>query len=540
MAEKTSSFGDVPVRRVKTSTFGNPAVKQKSSYITDILRSVGTGLRRGFEGEIGAGGDIYNLGVAGQNKLIEGLPPEARAGIDRDVGLAQPEQSWFPTSQEVNKATSGYIGEEYEPQTEIGKWTATGAEYASNPAKGFFRNVIAPMIGTEVGGKVGEKFGYEGAGRLLGGLGGGTATGGSMRSLTGPQISKEKQRLAQLMADQGIELTGGQVSGNKALQYMETGPFETKPATMADTQGRQFNKAALKEAGIDWADEVTPEVLGRADANFGTRYENVVRTVGGIPLDGDLETALLQNVMDYERLSGAGAKPAVKEYFQRISDAAQQNNNTIPADIFKEISSQISTDLRKLRGNPQGNAELMDTLREFRTAMFDSVGRSGKADVVADWKKLNREYRNYKDIERAMYGPGEATAEGMISPAKLRTSVAAGDKAGALREKGDLSSLAKGGANLMTDLPQTGSGPRNFLNSSLMAAAGLGGAGHWKEAIAALLGGTVGPAALGAGLTSKPVRTALIRQATNPLPMLDPQTAMLSSFMASPPPERQR
>jgi hypothetical protein len=32
-------------------------------------------------------------------------------------------------------------------------------------------------------------------------------------------------------------------------------------------------------------------------------------------------------------------------------------------------------------------------------------------------------------------------------------------------------------------------------------------------------------------LTAKPVRTALVRQATNPLPMLDPQSALLAAIM---------
>jgi hypothetical protein len=381
-----------------------------------------------------------------------------------------------------------------------------------------------------VGGAVGEKFGNETLGRLIGGFGGSVATGASLRGLAGPQVSDERARLSQLLAREGVDLTGGQVSGRKALRYLETGPYEGKPAGIKDIQARQFNRAALRRAGID-ADEVTPDVLAQADDAFGNRYNNVVQQSGGIPLDSQLETDLLQNVMDYERLTGAGAKPAVSTYFQRISDAAQQNGGNVPADIFQQISSEISTDLRKLRGNPQGNAELMETLREFRNSMFDSVGRNGNPNVVADWRELNRQYRNYKDIERAMYGPGEATAEGMISPAKLGTSVADGDKAGTLRERGDLSGLSKAGRLLMTDLPQSGTGARMFLPAMLATAAGQAATGNLKGAAGTVAGAGL-PAAISSGLTSRPVSTALVRQATDPLPLLDPTTALLAAMMS--------
>jgi hypothetical protein len=277
-------------------------------------------------------------------------------------------------------------------------------------------------------------------------------------------------------------------------------------------------------------------VLAQADDAFGVRYDDVVQRAGGVDLDSQLESDLLQNVTDFERLKG-GEHSAVTDYFKRISDAAQQNGNRIPADIFQQISSEISRDLRKLRGNPQGNAELMETLRDFKSSMFDSIGRNGNPQVVADWKKLNGEYRNYKDIERSMYGPGEATKEGMISPAKLGTSVAAGDKAGTLREKGPLAGQAKAGQLLMTDLPQSGTTPRMLIPGTLAAMGSQIGDMDAKS-MAGIAAGAIAPAAVSSALTSKPVRTALINRATNPsgftgpLPLLNPQTALLASLMA--------
>lgn len=529
-------LSQVPPKKVKTTKVEQILEKPKdrgflgtiADYGADAVQQVLAGPRRAYEGLAGLGGDIYNLEVAGANKLadVAGMPPAARRGMNDELQG----QNWLPSSADVNAATSQFIGPTPEAKTGLGEVIGTGAEYATNPSRGFFRNVVMPTVGTEVGGYLGEKAGHETIGRLLGGGLGGISTSATERGIVGPQVSEERARLARLLADEGVDLTAGQVSGRKALRYAETGPYETKPANIKERQGRQFNRAALRQAGID-ADEVTPDVLAQADTAFGNRYGNVVRNAGGIPLDSQLETDLLQNVMDYERLTGVGARPAVGSYFQRISDAAQQNGGTIPADIFQQISSEISRDLRKLRGNPQANAELMDTLREFRNSMFDSIGRNGNPNVVADWRILNRQYRNYKDIERAMYGPGEATAEGMISPAKLGTSVAAGDKAGALRERGDLTGQAKAGRLLMTDLPQSGTAARLLIPGTLAAMGHQIGAADLKGAAATAAGALAYPA-VSSALTSRPVRTALIRQATDPLPMLDARTQLLSAMLS--------
>ena len=232
-------------------------------------------------------------------------------------------------------------------------------------------------------------------------------------------------------------MTGGQASERRGLQYAETGPFGTKPASIAAEQGEQFNRAALKRAGIA-ADRATPDVMDAAQTNFNNRYTSIVRRAGGVPLDPTLEHDVLSTVMDYERLANVrpGEPSAVGSYFREISDAAKNNNGVIPADIFQSISSRIAADLSRMRGNPLQN-DAAFAIRDFRNKMFDSIGRNKSQAIVKDYRELNNQYRNYKIIEKAMGGAGEPTAEGFITPSKLRGAVQQGDK-GAYAGKGDM------------------------------------------------------------------------------------------------------
>jgi len=491
----------------------------QSSVVGDILRSGASGLRAGYEGLAGLGGDVYNLEVTLAEKLASlfGASPERLAEIRANRG-----KNWLPTSQDISKDTSQFIGEPYQPQTEAGKWAHTGGAFLTNPSKNILRSVVAPTIGTEVGGKVGEAYGDESLGRLLGGLGGAVVPGATTRLVAGPKVDPVRASQIKTLADEGVDLTAGQATGRKALQYTEAGPFEGKAAGLADTQASQFSSAALKRAGIA-ADRATPDVMAKAYDDFGAQYDDLIARSGGAPLDNPLQTELLQTVDDFHRLKGlpSNAPTAVNAYFKRISDAAQAGGGVIPADTFKTIRSDIARDLRNSK-----DPETIQSLRQLNDSMFDSIGRNGPPDIVAQWKDVNNRYRNYKVIEKAMGGAGEATALGFISPSKLRTATEQGDRGGYVRGRGDYADLARAGETTMKPLPQSGTAGRTIPFGTMLLAGERLLSGDLKGAgIAA--GATALPAAASSLLTSRPVRTSLIRQATEPLPLLDPMTAAL-------------
>jgi hypothetical protein len=479
-------------------------------------------MRAGYEGLVGLGGDVYNLEVSAAEKLaaLFGASPERLAEIRATRG-----KNWLPTSQDVSRSTSQVIGEPYQPQTEPGRWAHTGGAFLTNPSKNILRSVIAPTIGTEVGGKIGAAFGNETMGRLLGGFGGAVTPGVTSRMVAGPKVPPVRAGQIKTLAEEGVDLTAGQATGRKALQYTEAGPFEGKAAALADTQAAKFSRAALKRAGID-ADAATPEVMQRAYEGLGNEYDDLIARSGGAVLDSPLETELLQTVDDFHRLKSLppNAPTAVNGYLARISDAAQNNGGVVPPDVFKTIRSDIARDLRNSK-----DPEVIQSLRRLQDSMFDSIGRNGPPDIVAQWKDTNNRYRNYKIIEKAMGGAGEATSQGFITPGKLRSATEAADRGAYVRGRGDYADLARAGEATMKPLPQSGSPGR-----AMPYVVGGAAATALQRLFSGDLMGAGAAAAIPAApwaasriLTSTPVRTSLIRQATEPLPMIDPMTAAL-------------
>jgi hypothetical protein len=157
--------------------------------------------------------------------------------------------------------------------------------------------------------------------------------------------------------------------------------------------------------------------------------------------------------------------------------------------------------------------------------MFDSIGRNGRR-INRQVEGSEQRYRNFKIIE-GVGGAGEATrVEKFVSPNKLARATEQGDRGGYTRGRGDMADLANAGEGLMTPLPQSGTAPRMLSAGGLMSAAYPLMQGDWKTA-ATIAASATAPVAASKLLTAKPVRTSLIRQATDPLPMLNPMTAAL-------------
>lgn len=507
-----------PARPAQPPGWGDTAI--------DAAKAIPRGIRKGYEGLGGLGGDVYDLEVSGAGKLAKwlGASPETLAEIEAARG-----KSWLPSSAEVaEKVTNPVLGEAGQPTTRTGKVLQTAASMLPGIGRtSFTRAVVAPTVGMEAGSEIGKRFGNETAGRLIGGFAGGAAPGGFTKGVT-RNVTPERSAQVRTLANEGVSLTGGQASGSKALQYMEAGPFEGKAAGIAEQQGEELSAANLRRAGIN-ADRATPEVLHAAQEDFGRQYENLVAQNRGIQLDPTLEHDLLDNVTSYERLKGQAAAPAVNQYFGRISDAAQANGGVIPPDVFQSIRSDIAADLGRLRKG-QGNGETIAALRNFQDSLYGSLERNGQPEVAAASRDLNNRYRNFKTIEKAMGGAGEDTSRGLITPGKMRTAVESGDKTGYVQGRGDFADLARAAEGTMKPLPQSGSMARAM---PYVVAGAMGTAGHQLmsgQTLAAL--GTVGTTALPwAGsklLTSRPVRTSIVREAAGqPLPLLDPVTAAL-------------
>jgi hypothetical protein len=471
------------------------------------------------------------MSAAGKIAGWLGASPETQAQIELYRRGVQ-EENPLPTSAGIMKAVEPVTGPAYQPKTLAGRVAETMTSLLPGMGRTTLtRGLIAPTIGIEAGGEIGKAYGGdegEAAGRLIGGLGASMAPGIASRAVTGAKLPATRADLAKTLTDEGIDVTTGQVTGRKGLQYLETGPFEGKPASIAGTQASQFTRAALKKAGID-ADNAGPATMAKAYEDFGTKYDDLISKSGGAPLDSALETDLLQTVDDFHRLKSLppNAPTAVNAYFKRISDAARDNGGVIPADVFKTIRSDISRNLRSSK-----DPEVIQSLRQLQDNMFDSIGRNGPPDIVAEWKDVNSKYRNYKIIEKAMGGAGEATAEGYISPAKLRAAAEASDRPGYVRGKGDFADLARAGEAFLKPLPQSGTTARGFFPAAL-GAAGLAATHGDLKTAASIAAASSLPALASKALTARPVRTTLVRNVSGQGPrLLDPVTAALLARQA--------
>ena len=106
---------------------------------------------------------------------------------------------------------------------------------------------------------------------------------------------------------------------------------------------------------------------------------------------------------------------------------------------------------------------------------------------------------------------------GIISPARLRTAAAVGNRGGFARGDSDFSELAKAGQAMMTPLPQSGTAPRLrvqnlFTTIPAVLGAAAGAPGGVFGSMLGAAAGAAAPAAAGRALMSKPIQAYLTNQ----------------------------
>lgn len=488
-------------------------------YGSDIAQSALSSPRIGLESIPATGGDVYDL-LNTIYSTIGGATAPEQEKIYQDIE----KDRLLPNSAEVEAVS----GPHYQPKTMAGRFIQDlGATVTGGGGRHFFTENVVPTIGGEAGGAAGEMVGGR-AGQAIGTIAGGSVNAGlePVRRVMSA-TPEERQRLVRTLQGEDITLTGGQATGSERMQQLEVGPYANRPKSVADQQSREFTRAALRRAGIV-ADNADDTVMSAAQDNFGREYDNLVRANNGVVMDPTLQNSLIDIGTQFERLKGTSAAgSAVEHYFNRIADASQQNGGVIPPDVFQQIHSEISADLRASRNSPE-LAVQSAALRDMQDAMFDTISRNGQPHIADSARDLNRRYRNFKIIEKSLAGAGVESAYGRITPAKLGQAVrAAESNATYTQGRGEFDDLVKAGT-LLNPLPNSTSAGRIIpyaVGSGL--ASGIGAAGSQLMAgntPGALLtaGGTLAGATLpfvpGAVLNARPVRTSIVNRATGTRP----------------------
>lgn len=436
-----------------------------------------------------------------------------------------------PTAQDWTRHQAGNPLEGFtQGAVEFGPGMLSGRGEAGL-ARRAFTNVALPAAGGEVGGEVGKAMGNEPLGRLVGSAGMSALPGVGVRAVSGAPVTGERADMARYLRGQGVDLTAGDVRGGGA-KWFESGLFGGKPGGIGDQQKEQFTSAALRPAGIT-ADNAGPRVMQEAQNNFDQRYDSIVNRNNGVPMDNQMMADLVNTTDDYHRLKAlpTNAPSVVNGYLQRISDATQAGNGTIPPDVFRTLRNDITTSIGK-----SADYETQSALRGFRDHMYDAIGRNGQPDLVNELQQTNRQYRNFKIVEGAMGGAGADTSLGTVTPAKLRASAQKSEgQTGYTQGRGDLNDLARAGDVMLKEPPNSGSpgrmGPM-YLGAALSHAVSQGVTGDLGGA-ALTTAGALGPGLARRAFTSGPVRRAAVNNMLDPQPIMDPVVKALLARQAA-------
>lgn len=313
------------------------------------------------------------------------------------------------------------------------------------------------------------------------------------RVITPFTSSAEREAAIAALRQEGVtDVTAGQRLGQDQLRRFESEMGGSAVQRTVDRQSEQFTRAALRRAGIS-ADRATPDVMDAAFDRIGQAFDNF-GTTANIQPSRKLGADLLRAVTDYRAITGESTRaPLIENAVADIAQHAQQNGGAISGKFYAAMRSDLT---RKARGTT--NPELKQAIGDVVSSLDDAMEKSVSPADAAAYRTARREYRNILVLEKAAGGAGEQTAEGIITPAKLRSAVQQQDKRAYVRGKGDFAELARAGEMLLKPMPS--SNTAQWLRAQGVSSAITGGVGASEgyrqgDLSGALIGGLAGIAA---------------------------------------------
>lgn len=505
---------------------------REPGLLEDAAKSAGAGLARGVMGLAGLPGNLETLGRVGIN---------AAAGSLGASGPVVKGAAVLPTSTDIEHAAEPITGTLYKPRTTLGRYAgaigefAPGALFPGGLAQRVLGNVVGPAVASETAGEATKGTSLEPWARIAGAIGGSALPNVAARAYTPAAPSAQRaQAVAGLRAEGVTDLTAGQVTGARPLQWLEQSandiPFTSgRAATIRERQLEQFTEAALKRTGTN-ARRADKGVIDGAFDRLGTQFDQLAQASQAALRPAD-RAQIGQAVTQYERMTPPAMQAGVVRAI--ADDIATHAGNPIPGPVYQRYRSEIE---RVARGT-QDHA-LASALRDIRTVLDDAVERALPQAQQGAWRETRNQYRNLLVVERAATAAGADTALGLISPAALRNAtIQVQGRRNYARGRGDFDDLARDGTAILSSLPQSGTAPRaaamNTLNA-LGAAGGAvaGGGASGGDPFAAGFGALAGPVLTGLamrGAMSRPVQAYLGANARG-LPMtLDARGGAIAS-----------
>jgi hypothetical protein len=445
----------------------------------DAYKGLGTGAIKGTLALGGMVGDLTNLGAKGIEKASNAVSDAL--GIERYQRPETPSAlNAIPTTQSLTESLKSALGADfYHPKSDYGKAAekvgefipgaaATGFTGGGSLAGNVARYAVAPGAATFAAEKYLPESDYKPW--LVAGAGVGASLANPARVVTPLEATPAKQAAVAALEREGVtSLTAGQRTGNKSLQYLESAashaPGAGGGATRIEHEGqRQFTEAALRRAGT--AGEATPEVLAANQQRLGQAFQDLSARNTLVP-DNQFINDLTDAVSRYRNVPDSQQRQIVQGYINDI--VPHVNAGGMPGTQYQPMRSMLSADAKSVANS---DPYLSRALAGIRNALDSAMMRSISPEDQTLWQQARREYGAQKVIEKAASRAGEATAEGQITPANLRNTVAAENRGGYARGEGPFNELARSGVSVMSPLPNSGTAQRanafHLLNAGLL------------------------------------------------------------------------
>lgn len=507
--------------------------KPQIGVAEDVVKGAASGFGKGVASLPGALGDIQELSRMGGKAL--GFEPPQRSILDGVASMLG--MNKLPTSEDTVKAAANYVpGIERHAQTVPGQFANTigsfipgavlgGEASLASAGRNAMRLGVIPGAASELAGQAFQGTPQEGVARAVGAIGGIAG-----RNIPGRVVSPIQQRpelagAVSVLEGEGIPLTAGQRTGNKALQWAEAAAADIPlSGTSADdihaAQGAALNKSFAQRMGYAIQNDkglIDEQEWQKIGDSFNKRYGDLTSKYA-LKLDNTLGQDLIQVENDYiNSVNASDIAPVVQNQIDDILNTAV-SGGAIDGQKYQNIRSRLEKSAYGTKDVEKANA-----LRGIKKALDDAMSRtitaSGVPDDVAAWQKLNAEYGNYKTLQAAATGADAASGMGYINPQRVRAE-AVKNKKRYLEGGSDLARISKAASAAMKPLPSSGTAQRQAAMNMFQPAAA--GAGFMAGGVPGFLAGYVAPSAMARLMMSRAGQGYLGNQAASRLGMTGP------------------
>lgn len=302
---------------------------------------------------------------------------------------------------------------------------------------------------------------------------GGKAVGGLLGSIASPAVRPE----AQLLLDQGVRLTPGQIMGGTAKRVEDSLTSTPVLGDAIRTAQRRslsdFNRAGMNDSLSHIGETVPASIdpgragIGYVQGKLGDAYDAIAPK-----LKADIDQPFVQNVGALRQSIAPQALDNLPAFDQIIKGEILSRmgpNGALDGQAAKDAQTAIGQAIRKYSpsSDPKTQA-LVSGLNGLQDELSASLVRNSPPEAAAKLADINAGYAKFVRLQTAAAGASEKEG-GMFTPFQLSKAVKAGDssvrKGGFARGDALMQGLSSAGEQVLpSSVPDSGTGLRMLMH----------------------------------------------------------------------------